>query len=324
LAYAFQLYFCYDYPDYERIREQLTIAKRGLTNSAEVFRLEAWMDRRQGKWEKAIQDLNEAIALDPRNVLSIHDLADTTGLSRQFSASEKAYDRLIELLPDQPILKVEKAFRRYFENGDAGPARSALAALPASLADDANVLGWRLDQALSDRDWRKAKEIIEKLKGSEDVSQFAYARRSAPAGCYSTLIARLQGEATESNPIFAEVREQLNQKVKKSPDNANLLSLLAVVDALLSNKAAAVSEAKRAVEILPISRDALDGAAVMTNLAVVYAWTDEFDLAFETLVPLTKMPCGLTYGQLKLEPYWDPLRKDPRFDKLLAELAPKD
>lgn len=62
LAYAFQLYFCYDYPDYERIREQLTIAKRGLTNSAEVFRLEAWMDRRQGKWEKAIQDLNEAIA----------------------------------------------------------------------------------------------------------------------------------------------------------------------------------------------------------------------------------------------------------------------
>ena len=222
------------------------------------------------------------------------------------------------------MLKVEKAGIPYHKNADAGPNRSALAALPISLADDADVLSRRLDQAVSERDWRKAKEIIEKLKGSEDVSQFAYARRSSPASCYSIFIARLQGEATESNPIFAEVREQLNQKVEKSPDNANLLSLLAVVDALLCNKAAAVSEAKRAVEILPISRDALDGAAVMTNLAVVYAWTDEFDLAFETLVPLTKMPCGLTYGQLKLEPYWDPLRKDPRFDKLLAELAPKD
>jgi hypothetical protein len=177
---------------------------------------------------------------------------------------------------------------------------------------------------VSDRDWRKAKEIIEKLKGSEDVGQFAYARRSGPASCYSIFIARLQGEATESNPIFAEVREQLNQKVEKSPDNANLLSLLAVVDALLCNKAAAVSEAKRAVEILPISKDALDGPAVMTNLAVVYAWTDEFDLALETLVLLTKIPSGLSYGQLKLEPYWDPLRKDPRFDRLLAELAPRN
>jgi tetratricopeptide (TPR) repeat protein len=122
LAYAFQLYFCYEYPDYERIREQLTIAKRGLTNSAEVFRLEAWMDRRQGEWEKAIQDLNEAIARDPRNILSIHDLADTTSLSRQFGASEKAYDRLIELLPDQPILKLRR--RPYPSSRTETPAPS--------------------------------------------------------------------------------------------------------------------------------------------------------------------------------------------------------
>jgi tetratricopeptide (TPR) repeat protein len=282
------------------------------------------MDRRQGKWEKAIQDLNEAIARDPRNILSIHDLADTTALFGQFSASEKAYDRLIELLPDKPILKVEKAIIAILAIGDDGPTRSAIAALPASMADDTDVLSFRLNLALTDRDWRQGKEIIEKLKGSEDVSQFAYGRRPVPVGCYSILIARLQGERPGSNPGFAEVREQLNQKVEKSPDNANLLSLLAVVEALLDNKAAAVFEGKRAVEILPISKDALDGPAVMTNLALVYAWTNEIDLAFETLVPLTTMPSGVYYGQLKLDPYWDPLRKDPRFDKLLAELAPKD
>ena len=324
LAYAFHLYFCYGYPDYERIREQLAIAKRGLTNSAEVFRLEAWMDRRQGKWEKAIQDLNEAIVHDPRNILSIHDLADTTGLFRQFSASEKAYDMLIELLPDKPILKVEKALIPYFESGDDGPARSAIAALPASMADDTDVLSFRLDSALSDHDWHQAKEIIEKLKGSEDVGQFAYVRRPVPAGTYSIFVARLQGESAGSNPSFAEVREQLNQKVEKSQDDANSLGVLALVDALLDNKVAAVFEGKRAVEMLPISKDALDGPAVMTNLALVYAWTNEFDLAFETLVPLTKMPSGVYYGQLKLDPFWDPLRKDPRFDKLLAELAPHD
>ena len=76
--------------------------------------------------------------------------------------------------------------------------------------------------------------------------------------------------------------------------------------------------------MLPISKDALEGPGIVMNLAVVYAWTDEFDRPFETLSPLTKTPFGNFYGQLESDPYWEPLRKDPRFDKLLAELAPKD
>ena len=97
-----------------------------------------------------------------------------------------------------------------------------------------------------------------------------------------------------------------------------------MVDALLGQKEAALDEAKRAVEMLPISKDAFDGPGIGLNLAVVYAWTNELDLAFETLSPLIKTPFGIFYGRLKRDPYWEPLRKDPRFDKLLAELAPKD
>jgi hypothetical protein len=194
------------------------------------------------------------------------------------------------------------------------------------MADDTRVLVLRLQVALTDRDWRKAKEIIEKFKGGEDIGQFAYGNWPVPVGCYSILIARLQGEDPGSNPSFAEVREQLNQKVQKQrpPESAKLLSMLAVVDVLLGNKQAAISEARRAAEILSISKDAMEGPQVAMNLAVVYAWTDEFDLAFETLAPLTKTPNGLYYAQLKLDRYLDPLRKDPRFEKLLAELAPKD
>jgi hypothetical protein len=96
------------------------------------------------------------------------------------------------------------------------------------------------------------------------------------------------------------------------------------VDALLNKKGAAISEAKRAVDILPIFKDAVDGPRIVVNLAVVYAWTDEPDLAFETLDSLKRLPGGIFYGHLKCDPYWEPLRKDPRFDKLLAEVAPKD
>jgi serine/threonine protein kinase/Tfp pilus assembly protein PilF len=221
LAYARHLSYGYGDQDYERAREQLAIAKRGLANNAEVFRVEAYLDRRNGNWDKAIQNLNEAIALDPLNTLSIHELAFTYILVRQFSTAEKEWDRLIQLLPDQPWLKVEKTFIPIFKNGDDGPARSAIEALPASMADDTRVLVLRLNVALTDRDWRKAKEIIEKFKGGEDIVQFAYGNWPVPVGCYSILIARLQGEDPGSNPSFAEVREQLNQKVQKqrSPES---------------------------------------------------------------------------------------------------------
>jgi hypothetical protein len=132
------------------------------------------------------------------------------------------------------------------------------------------------------------------------------------------------GRTTRATAALAPARVRLNLQVLKSPQDAGLLSQLAVLDALLNSKETAISEAKRAAEMLPISKDAIDGPSILTNLAVVYAWADELDLAFTTLGPLTKMPSGIYYGELKCDPYWEPLRKDPRCDKLLAELAPRD
>ena len=161
------------------------------------------------------------------------------------------------------------------------------------------------------------------MKGSEDLN-FSYTVGPVSADCYFILLSRFQGEQLSENPGFAEIREKLSQKVQASPGSAGLLSNLAVVDALLGEKHKAIAEARRTVEMLPISQDAVGGPAMLKNLAVVYTWTNELHLAFETLRSLTKVPSGIYYGDLKLDPYWDPLRKDPRFEKLLAELAPGD
>jgi hypothetical protein len=164
------------------------------------------------------------------------------------------------------------------------------------------------------------------VEGGDDEGGFAYMQVPVPATCYLVLIERLQGKQPNSNSSFAETREQLTQRVQESQADgkARFLSQLAVVDALLGKKQDATAEGKRAVEMLPISKDAVDGPGILTNLAVVYAWTNEPDLAFQILGPLTTTPTGVYYGNLKLDPYWDPLRKDPRYEKLLAELAPKD
>jgi serine/threonine protein kinase/Tfp pilus assembly protein PilF len=322
LSRALVLYHAYR--DYEGARVQLAIAGRSLVNNAEVFLLEALIDRRQGHFEKAIGEFKEAIAHDPRNSASIGDLGTTFYVTRQFDQAERVYDQLIQLLPDLPMLKVQKAFNvTFMKTGDSLALRSAVAALPASMADDREVLSLRLNFDLYDRDWAQAKEAIEKMKDGEDDGYFAYAGIPVPIGCYSILLARLQGEQLDAHPEFAKTRDQLNQKALKSPENAQLLSQLAVIDALLGDKEAAIKQAKRAVEMLPTSKDAVDGPCLLINLAAVYAWTNELDLAFQTLGPLTKTPGGVYYGLLKCDPLWDPLRKDPRFDQLLAELAPR-
>ena len=321
LAYAFHLY--QGHRDYQRARVQLAIARRGLPNDTEAMSLEASMDRRQGQFEKAIQAFKEAVARDPHNSGLVEQLAFTLQQSRRFREAEQMFDRLAELVPDEPILKTRKPLSHYLETGDDSTVRAAIAAFPPSLAADKDGLCFRLDFACFAREWSQAQEIIEKLKGGDDEGDFAYGQRSVPIGCYSILIARLKGELHSAKASCAETREQLNQKVEESPQNAPLLSQLAVVDALLDNKEIAIAGAKRAVEMLPTSEDAMEGPCLELNLAVVYAWTNNLDLAFEKLSSLTKIANGILYGQLKWDPLWEPLRQDPRYEKLLAELAPR-
>jgi TolB-like protein/Tfp pilus assembly protein PilF len=327
LAYANHLYR--GYRDYERARGELAIAKHGLPNTAELIYLEALMDRRQGKFDEAEQSFNATIQLDPQNPQPVFDLAETLSYTRQFSAAERIWNRLIDLRPDQPIIKAQKeACNTIQRTADDAAYRSILGSLPTSLAADRLVLSGRLNLAIDHRDWLQAKELLEKMKGAEDASQFAYAARPVPVGCYSILIARLQGEATNTDPGFAEARQLLSRKVETSPADAPshplLLSNLAVVDALLERKEDALSEGKRGVDLVPISKDAIQGARVAMNLAVVYAWAGETDLAFQLLDRLAKTPYGLFLCDLKLSHYFDPLRKEPRYEKLLAELAPHD
>jgi serine/threonine protein kinase len=212
LTYARHLYSAHR--DYDRARLQLAIARQGLTNSEEAIVLGANMDCRQGKFEKAIRDINEAITRDPGNINSVLALANELYYTRQFRAAEQAFDRLIDLRPDLPIVKVRKPlYITFYETGDDTAVRSAIVALPKSMADDRGILSLRLMFALNNRDWPEARELIEKMKGGEDEGWFAYGDYAVPVGCYSILLARLQDEQlAKSN--FAETRKQLNQRCR--------------------------------------------------------------------------------------------------------------
>jgi serine/threonine protein kinase/Flp pilus assembly protein TadD len=316
LAAAFHRYACYQ--DFERARVQIAIAAQSLSNSPDLLELLAMIDQVQGQWEDATTRLEKAVGLDPRNPEILEMLADHYSNLRRFRDSNRIRDRLIEMEPDQPLFSLNRADAAFCEKGDLKSVRAIYDALPSSMKDDDRIRNQRSYYAMCDRDFKTAHEIVDQSPNQEIFMSFV----AVPRRCADIWLEMVQG----NHPTMEEfriTREQLSQKIEADPTNALLLSVGASVDIALGRKEEAISEAKRAIEILPISKDAMVGPLLVKHLAIIYAWANERDLAFEQINILLKIPNNsfLNYGDLKFDPGWDPLRNDPRFDKILAEVA---
>jgi serine/threonine protein kinase len=313
LAAAGHLYDCYR--DYQKARAHLAIAEGSLPNDTQAIQLAGYIDRGEGRWAESTKAFQRACDLDPENPVTLIQLGANYGYVRQYREQERIYARLIALDPENPYVKFRKAMISFEEKADVSDWRAVLEALPSSMKERAEFGDfWIL---FFSRDWTKARELIRNSSSEE----LPYGSVLVPRRCFEIPIAKYQGEHPEDNPELGAARDELLQKVRAHPEEWFLLSFLGLVDAYLGRKHEAIEEAKRAVGMWP---DATDGPVLMVNLAEVYAITNEADLAFQILDVSIKTPKGLTYGDLKLNPDWDPLRADPRFDKLLAELAPKE
>jgi serine/threonine-protein kinase len=174
--------------------------------------------------------------------------------------------------------------------------------------------------ALAERDFAAAGRALEALGDHNFGPDAVLFSRKFGEG----LVARARGNAAEAQTAFAAARRQQEEVLRSQGDYAPALCVLGMIDAGLGRKDDALREGRRAVELLPVERDALNGLRVREFLAIIYAWTGEKDLACQQLAATTKLPASASYGQLRLHPYWDPLRGDPRFDQIVASLAPKE
>jgi hypothetical protein len=133
------------------------------------------------------------------------------------------------------------------------------------------------------------------------------------------LVARTRGNSAAAQAAFTRARVEVEGIVREQPDYAEALCVLGMIDAALGRKADAIREGRHAVELLPVTKDSSDGPALMEYLAVIYSWTGEKDLAMEQVAKVIQIPSRVSYGYLRLHPYWDPLRGDARFNKLLVD-----
>ena len=315
---ALAIYYYNGFRDYGRARSELVIARRALPNSADVFRYTGMIDRREGHWDEATRNLERAIELDPRNVFTLNQLALAYGWQHRYADEVRTYDRALAIIPGDPVFRINLALVALDWRADIKPFQATLATLVAEnpgLPLDLDAL----DSALCERPATAATRALTNYPHEGVVRNGV----NYPRAYWDGVVARCQGDSAKAQAAFTAARKEVEKTVESQPDFAAALSLLGMIDAGLERKEEAIREGRRGCELLPISKDAIDGTDLAINLAQIYAWTGEKDRAIEQIEAVERVPNTLSYGLLKLHPYWDSLRGDPRFEKIVATLAPK-
>jgi TolB-like protein/Tfp pilus assembly protein PilF len=317
LARANFFYRCY--LDYDHARTELALAQRVLPNNSEIFELTGYMDRRQGLWNESARSLQRALELDPRNFFMLQQIALSYQEFRQFGAMAAALDRALVLIPRDLDTRVTRALVDLEWKADPRPLHETvgkiLAEDPATAPDLAAQWFY---VALCERDPAATAQALAVMPASGTSIDLNF-----PRSWCQGLAARARGDMAATRTAFLAARAEVVKMVSEQPDYGPALSVLGLIDAALGRKEDALREGRHAVELLPITKDSIDGAELVKYLGVIYAWCDEKDLAIQQIAATLQIPSTLSYGNLKLHPYWDPLRGDPRFEKIVADLAPK-
>jgi serine/threonine protein kinase/predicted Zn-dependent protease len=301
--------------DFDRAYDELMVARHTLPNDSEVLRIAAQTDRHRNRWNDALANFQKASELDPRNVEVAYWLGRTYFEMRRYHQLEQflAKDAAKWPAPDPwtPLMLAEMKLAQ----ADPVAAQSLLEQIPLDFSPTPEIWETRFTAALYLRDYDAANRVIAATPAEFANDIFL----GQPSESFADgQIARARGEKQKAPAVFAAARKKWDGTWGDKPKDASYFADVARLDAGLGKKEEAIREARHAVDLQPIAKESLNGPLRVTNLALVYAWTGERERALEQLEIVATIPNGPTYGDLLLNPCWDSLRGDPRFDKIVA------
>jgi serine/threonine protein kinase/tetratricopeptide (TPR) repeat protein len=323
-AHLARAYHLYDgYLDYDAALAELEIARRSLPNDSRIFSVMGYIQRRQGRWEDATRNLERAIELDPRNLNALGNIGDSYGMIRRYAEQKSKLDRMLAIEPNNVGVKAVRAFVEVDWKADTGPLHQLIDEIRTTNPAAMPKIAFRwLPCALAERDIAAAKDAL--LASDEfplGINAVNFTRPFAEG-----VIARMTNDGHKAQLAFTAARAEQEKKVQAQPDYGPAWCVLGVIDAALGRKEAALREGRRAVELLPVEKDPVNGMVMIKYLAMIAAWVGEKDLACEQLATAVHCPYSgmdLSYGELKLMPFWDSLRGEPCFEKIVNSLAPR-
>ena len=313
----------FGYLDYKGALAELELARRSIPNDPWVVLLKGYIERRQGRWDESIRDQQRGTELDPRNTLALQQLATTYEAMRRYADAKAVLARALAFDPNDAITRAYHAFVDFEWKADTRPLQQVIASIRATNAAAVPTIAtfWLLC-ALAERDAVAARDALmasgaNPINGISENIHFSQAFMEG-------LIARSMHDEEKARAAFTTARTQQEKTIQAQPDYAPAVCMLGLIDAALGQKEEALREGQRAVDLLPLEKDAFGGMEIVKYFSVTAAWAGNKDLACRQLVIATSQPSALSYGQLKLLPFWDALHSDPRFEKIVASLAPKD
>jgi len=319
LARATHLYQAYR--DYDGALVELDIVRGTLPNAPGIFELTGYIARRRGAQEEGVRNLQHAVELDPRNFFTLQQLALSYKLLHRYAEEIATLDRALSIKPDDPEAKGARGLAFFDWKADTQTLHQTIDEIrtknPGAVKSVADV--WFIC-ALAERDSVAAEAALGALG---EGRLFGANSTSFDAGFGRALLARMLKDQNKARSAFNAIRPEQEKIVQSQPDYGPPVCILALIDAGLGRKEEAEREIRHAVDLVPLEKDALNGADMIQYSGIVAAWVGDKDLALQNLAKAAQVPGFVTYGRLKLLPWWDPLRGDPRFDKIVSSLAPK-
>jgi TolB-like protein/Flp pilus assembly protein TadD len=311
--------------DYAKALNEFEIAKTLLPNDSSIPWDIAAIKRRQGQWDEALADYRQILTLDPQNANVVRDLLYTYCAVRDWLKATEIAQRLIALAPDSLNAKAQIGYVDFWKTGRTDRLKSEMETVPPGKDPDGAVTAARLDASLIDRDTVSSVSILK----SSPLEAFSYFNAvDTPRSFFAGEIALLRGDKSTAKKELERARDAFATAVQETPEAAERHAVLGMTCALLGEKQRAISEGKRAVELRPESEDALDGTIMNAILAVIYTRTGESARALDLLEHLLAVPgavdtanYSITVNDLKYRWEWDPIRNDPRFQKLIGQAS---
>jgi TolB-like protein/predicted Zn-dependent protease len=314
---------CYYYGDrdYERALGELAIAERSLPNESRIFLVIGAIERRQGKFPESIAHMTKAASLDPKNANLWEELANTHLALRDFPAAAAAIERGIALAPNSFDLAIKRAALELDWKGDTTSLERTLERIPPAADTDGQIASARAMVKVIQKKYEEAAQLLRQVPQERFECEFG-----APAP-KEFLLARIYlaaKDAKKARDYFEASRGTIENLVAETPLNWARHGLLGQVCAALGRREDAIREGKRATELLPESVDAVDGPAALIMLAEIYGMLGDADAAIPLLEHSLSSKVGIPVQRLRLDPIWDPLRKDRRFAALLEKYGAKN
>lgn len=305
--------------DFPAARRELALAGSLLPNSAEVYSLTTYLDRREGRWADALISQQRAVSLDPRNSMVLNDQGVLYDMLRLYRDEIRVLDAAMSAAPASVnYFRLIKA-SAFLAAGQTGAAQTELDRLPKDYDPNGSTTYVRVCAFLYEGRKNEAAAALATYKGN-DYSGFN--GLMTPRSWLEALVARSMGDMDKARQLLNQTKVRTVANLSASPDDANLLALLGLIDAGLGNKDDALREGRRAVALRSVAADAMEGPGVAVELALNCVWVGESDEAMQWLLTLSNTPGGPDYGQLQFDPVWSPLRGRAEYQAMLARLKP--